>query len=160
MDNIVVPCFLTHSVVIWHFFFSLQDHCYFTLAFNYVICLQCFDATGWASRKASDLLNVECWDAGMIICLQWGANDLHMVQLMQCHSIIPSFIKIQIDLTFLVMAYPGCPGEEAVKWVFISCLSYHMLSMTRIGQHIKMECIRKGSRPYVNFAHVHQESGN
>ena len=24
--------------------------------------------------------------------------------------------KIQIGFTFLVPAYPGCPGEEAVKW--------------------------------------------
>jgi len=36
------------------------------------------------------------------------------------HPIIPCFIKIQIGLTFLVPAYPGCPGKEAVKQV--SCL--------------------------------------
>jgi len=24
--------------------------------------------------------------------------------------------KIQIGFTFLVPAYPGCPGKEAVKW--------------------------------------------
>jgi len=32
--------------------------------------------------------------------------------------IIPCFIKIQIGLTFLVPAYPGCPRKEAVKLVF------------------------------------------
>jgi len=32
-------------------------------------CLQCFDAVGWAARRASGLL-------------QPGANNLHMVQLM------------------------------------------------------------------------------
>jgi len=24
----------------------------------------------------------EWWDAGVVICLEWGANHLHMVQLM------------------------------------------------------------------------------
>jgi len=33
-----------------------------------------------------------------------------------CHSIISYFIKIQIGLTFLVLAYPGCPGKDAIKW--------------------------------------------
>jgi len=35
-----------------------------------------------------------------------------------CHwHPISYFIKIQIGLTFLVPAYPGCPGKEAIKWV-------------------------------------------
>ena len=28
--------------------------------------------------------------------------------------------KIQIGFTFLVLAYPGCPGKEAVKWLQLS----------------------------------------
>jgi len=40
-----------------------------------------------------------------------------------CHPIISCLIKIQIGLTFLVPAYPGCPGKEAVKQVSV-CLSY------------------------------------
>jgi len=36
-----------------------------------------------------------------------------------CHPIISFFIKIQIDLTFLLPAYPGCPGKEAAKWEFV-----------------------------------------
>jgi len=27
--------------------------------------------------------------------------------------------KIQIGFTFLVPAYPGCPGKEAVKWLLL-----------------------------------------
>jgi len=27
---------------------------------------------------------------------------------------------MQTGLTFLVLAYPGCSGKEAVKWVFVS----------------------------------------
>jgi len=50
-----------------------------------------------------------------------GADDLHMVQLMPLPPIISCLIKIQIGLTFLVPAYPGCPGKEAVKRVSV-CL--------------------------------------
>ena len=31
-------------------------------------------------------------------------------------------MKTQTGLTFLVLAYPGCPGKEVVKWVSV-CLS-------------------------------------
>jgi len=51
----------------------------------------------------------------MVICLQQGANDLHIIQLMPLPIVISCFIKIQIGLTFLVPAYSGCPGKEAVK---------------------------------------------
>jgi len=30
--------------------------------------------------------------------------------------------KIQIGFTFLVPAYPGCPGKEAVKWLLLLLL--------------------------------------
>jgi len=43
----------------------------------------------------------------MVICLEQGANDLHMVQLMPLLLIISCFIKIQIGLAFLMPAYPG-----------------------------------------------------
>ena len=35
----------------------------------------------------------------------------------RCHPIISCFVKIKISLAFLVPAYPGCPGKEAVKRV-------------------------------------------
>jgi len=38
-----------------------------------------------------------------------------------CHPIISCSSKIQIGFTFLVPAYPGCPGKEAVKQML--CLS-------------------------------------
>jgi len=31
--------------------------------------------------------------------------------------------KIQIGFTFLVPAYPGCPGKEAVKWLLLLLFS-------------------------------------
>jgi len=55
----------------------------------------------------------------MVICLELGANDLHMVQLMPPPPIISCFIKIQTGLTFLVPAYPGCPRKEAIKRVSV-----------------------------------------
>ena len=79
-----------------------------------MLCLQCFDAVGWAAGRAKN----EWWGVGVVVCLERGA-DLHMAQLMplplpltvSCSS------KIQIGFTFLVPAYPGCPGKEAVKWL-------------------------------------------
>jgi len=56
--------------------------------------------------------------AGVVICLERGA-DLHMVQLMPLPLTVSWPNKIQIGFTFLVPAYPGCPGKEAVKWLLL-----------------------------------------
>jgi len=32
---------------------------------------------------------------------------------------VTCFSKIEIAFTFLVPAYPGCPGKEAVKWLLL-----------------------------------------
>ena len=44
----------------------------------------------------------------MVICLEGGANDLHMLQLM---LLPPRHLLLQLP------AYPGCPGKKAVKWM-------------------------------------------
>ena len=54
----------------------------------------------------------------MVICLERGA-DLHMAQLMPLPLTVSCSSKIQIGFTFLVLAYPGCPGKEAVKWLLL-----------------------------------------
>ena len=51
----------------------------------------------------------------MVICLERGA-DLHTAQLMPLPLTVSCSRKIQIGFTFLVPAYSGCPGKEAVKW--------------------------------------------
>ena len=56
----------------------------------------------------------------MVICLERGA-DLHTVQLMPLSLTVSCSSKIQIGFTFLVPAYPGCPGKEAAKWLL--CLT-------------------------------------
>ena len=55
----------------------------------------------------------------MVICLERGADCFHMVQLMPLHpktSFLASF-KSRLVLPFQLLAYPGCPGKEAVKRV-------------------------------------------
>ena len=82
--------------------------------YNVIIlcCHHCFDTVGLASGRASGLQKIEWSRAGVVICLQLGANDLYMVQLMPLSPIISCFIKIEIGLTSLVVAYPGCPGKR------------------------------------------------
>jgi len=43
---------------------------------------------------------------------------LHMAQLMPLPLTVSCFSKIQIGFTFLVPAYPGSPGQRAVKLVY------------------------------------------
>jgi len=79
-----------------------------------VMCLQCFDAVGWAAGRASGLW----WGAGMVICLELGV-DLHIAQLIPLPLTVSCFSKIQIGFTFLVLAHPGSPGQRAVKCVCV-----------------------------------------
>jgi len=51
----------------------------------------------------------------MIIRLEWGAYDLHMVRMMLLPPNVSCFIKLQDGLTIPLMAYPGYPGNEAIK---------------------------------------------
>jgi len=54
-------------------------------------------------RKGIRPVKTEWWATGMVICLEWGANDLHMLQ------------KNPEWFTFLVPAYPGCPGKRLLN---------------------------------------------
>jgi len=54
----------------------------------------------------------------VVVCLEQGA-DLHMAQLMPLPLTVSRSSKIQIGFTFLVPAYLGCPGKEAVKWLLV-----------------------------------------
>jgi len=59
------------------------------------------------SDEVLALLSV--WSEVQMICI-WSSWC-------HCHPVISCFVKIQNGLTFLVPAYPGCRGDEAVKWV-------------------------------------------
>ena len=54
----------------------------------------------------------------MVIRLKRDA-DLHMAQLMPLPLTVSCVSKIQIGFTFLVPAYPGSPGQRAVKRVYV-----------------------------------------
>jgi len=61
-------------------------------------------------RKGIRPVETEWWGVGSVICLEQGANDLHMIQLMP----LPPH-----HLLFLMPAYPGCHGKEAIKQVSV-----------------------------------------
>jgi len=53
----------------------------------------------------------------MVTCLERGANDLHMVQLM---PLPPHHLLLKDNpewFTFLMPTYLGCLGKKAVKWM-------------------------------------------
>jgi len=88
---------------------------YSTAAFQYAI-LQCFDAVGWVAGRATGLKKTERWGAGVVVCLERGA-DLHTAHLMPLPLTVSCFSKIQIGFTFLVPAHPGGPGQRTVERV-------------------------------------------
>ena len=92
-----------------------------------ITCFQCFDAVGWAAGRASGLQKTEWWGAGVVICLERGA-DLHIAQLMPLPLTVSCFNKIQIGLPFLVPALLGSPGKRAVKQVCV-CVYVALLDM-------------------------------
>jgi len=95
-------------------------------------CLQCFDAVGWATERASGLQKTEWWGAGVVICLERRA-DLHMVQLMPLPLTISCISKIQIGFTFLVLAHLGNPGKKAVKRVCVCVWCVCVLVMNKVA---------------------------
>jgi len=76
-------------------------------------------------RKGIRPVKTEWWGAGMVICLERGA-DLHVAQLMLLPLTVSCYSKIQIGFTFLVPAYPGSPGQRAVKWVRVQQIHFYL----------------------------------
>jgi len=67
-------------------------------------------------RKGIRPAKTEWWGAGVVICLERGA-DLRMAQLMPLPLSVSCFSKIQIGFAF--PAHPGSPGQRAVKRVCV-----------------------------------------
>jgi len=61
---------------------------------------------------------MRCW---LGFCLERAESDLNVYGPAAATATPSSLasLKIQNGLTFLVPAYPGCPGKEAVEWVFV-----------------------------------------
>ena len=64
----------------------------------------------------------------MVVCLEQGANDLHIVQLM---PLPPHHLLLHRNP---VPAYPGCPGNEAVKRVSIIVISNYSDAVSKTLQ--------------------------
>ena len=67
-------------------------------------------------RKGIRPVKTEWWGAGVVICLERGA-DLHMAQLMPLT--VSCFSKIQIGFSFLAPAHPCSPRQRAIKCVCV-----------------------------------------
>jgi len=61
-------------------------------------------------------VKIDWWGVGVVVCLEWGACAPADATASQ-NPIIAFLISIHTGFTFLVPAYPGCPGKEAVKRV-------------------------------------------
>jgi len=72
---------------------------------------------------------LEWWGAGMVICLERGA-DLHMSQLKPLPLTVSCFSIIQIGFTFLVPAHLGSTGQRAIKLARV-CVLYVCWSFYR-----------------------------
>jgi len=90
-------------------------------------------------RKGIRPVKTEWWGAGVVICLERGA-ELHMSQLMPLPLTVSCFSKIQIGFTFLVPTHLGSPGKRAVKrvclCVFIKTLDIFLPNIVDIGQNL------------------------
>ena len=64
----------------------------------------------------------------VVICLERGV-DLHMAQLMPLPLTVSCFSKIQIGITFLVLAYLGSPRQRAVKRVCVCVILYSIVGL-------------------------------
>ena len=64
---------------------------------------------------------LEWWGAGMVICLERGA-DLHMVQQMPLPLTVCCSSKIQIGFTFLVPAHLRSPGKGPLNVCVCACV--------------------------------------
>jgi len=63
----------------------------------------------------------------MVICLERGANDLHMVQLMPLPPHHLLFLQNPEWFILLVQADPACPGKKAIKRLCV-CRLYQVLA--------------------------------
>jgi len=83
-----------------------------------------------------------------------------MAQLMPMPLTVSCSTKIQIGFTFLVPAYPGCPGKEAVKWlllllffyfiqIFTSCHKDFRKAISNMDQHEKERQLSKAQARYI-----------
>jgi len=80
--------------------------CYLLLCYEY--------AVGWVAGTASGMSKTEWWGAGVVICLERGA-DLHMAQLMPLPLTVSCFSKIRTGFTLVVSLTRVVPDKEPLN---------------------------------------------
>jgi len=111
------------------YFNNQKNHCISPLKTD-IYCLQRFDTVGWRQEEHPVCKKIEWWGAGILICLQQGADDLHIwSSWCHCHP-ISCFIKIQIGLT---LSGPSLRRLSWKKRPFGVCLK-HTLNQTCTGR--------------------------
>jgi len=130
--TVTVPMFavqLQFTVVLYNIFVYIQD--------VPSVLWRCW----LGGRKGIRPVKTEWWDAGIVICLERGA-DLHTAQLMPLPLTVSCFSRIQIGFTFLVPAHPDSPGKRAAKRVCVCLCVFRMckqqLSTWKKFEHIVM----------------------
>ena len=91
------------------------------------------------SRKGIRPVKTEWWGAGVVICLERGA-DLHTAQLMPLPLTVSCFSKIQIGFAFLVPAHLGSPGQRAVKRVCVLVGNRMQLTKASLITYVLRQC--------------------
>jgi len=104
-----------HDRILTHDWFILTFLLLLRLSCLQCSCLQCFDAVGWVAGRHPACKKTEWWGAGVVICLERGA-DLHMAKLMPLPLTISCFSKIQIGFTFVVLALNKEDAMDRCKW--------------------------------------------
>ena len=89
-------------------------------------------------RKGIRPVKIEWWGAGVVICLEQGA-DLHMAQQMPLPLTVSCFGKIQTGVTFLVPAHPGSPRQRAIK-----CVCVYGIIIALVFAEVKSSCSSRG----------------
>jgi len=111
----------------------------FRINFHSLVCIHSvlWPSVLWrcwlGGRKGIRPVKNEWWGVRVVICLERDA-DLHTTQLMPLPLTVSCFSKIQIGFTFLVPAYPGCPGKEAVKWLCVVLPFWYRLTRVVPGK--------------------------
>jgi len=99
----------------------------FLFGFEYIslYCLQCFDPVSWAAEGHPACKKTEWWGAGVVICLEQGA-DLHMAQLMPLPLTVFCFSKIQIGSLFWYQLTRVVPDKGPLNGCVCVCVPYSM----------------------------------
>ena len=95
----------------------------------------------------------------MVICLERGA-DLHMAQLMPLPLTVSCFSEIQTGCTFLVPAYPGSPGQRAIKRAYVcvcnnsEAISESMQNPYHFAFEILMKSVGLKAEAKLNYSQI------